>query len=84
GRGNLVPAIINEAQIQLTEEEHQLLKLDPRLIYNDLKTASRRRITELATLKRKIEARFYEKKSYPRSSCRTIYCRIRYVAPKFT
>ncbi|CAF3183115.1 unnamed protein product, partial [Rotaria sp. Silwood2] len=54
--------IINEAQIRLTEEEHQLLKLGPRFIYNDPKTASRRRTTELATLQRKIETRFFEKK----------------------
>ncbi|CAF4296920.1 unnamed protein product, partial [Rotaria sordida] len=46
-------------------EEHELLKLGPRFIYNDPKTASRRRTTELATLKRKIEARFFEKKVSP-------------------
>ncbi|CAF4663397.1 unnamed protein product, partial [Rotaria socialis] len=60
-----VPAIINEANIQLTEEYHQLLKLGPRFIYNDPKTASRRRTTELATLKRKIERQFYDKKVSP-------------------
>ncbi|CAF5039469.1 unnamed protein product, partial [Rotaria sp. Silwood1] len=64
-QGILAPSIINEAQIQLTEEEHQLLKLGPRFIYNDSKTASRRRTIELATLKRKIEARFFEKKVSP-------------------
>ncbi|CAF4165834.1 unnamed protein product, partial [Rotaria sordida] len=37
----------------------------PRFTYNDPKTASRRRTTELATLKRKIEARFFEKKVSP-------------------
>ncbi|CAF4978325.1 unnamed protein product [Rotaria sp. Silwood1] len=46
-------------------EENELLKLGPRFIYNDPKTASRRRITELATLKRKIEARFFEQKVSP-------------------
>ncbi|CAF4466736.1 unnamed protein product, partial [Rotaria sp. Silwood2] len=65
GRGILAPAIINQAQIRLTEEEHQILKLGPRFIYNDPTTASRRRTTELATLKRKIEARFFEKKVSP-------------------
>ncbi|CAF3924438.1 unnamed protein product, partial [Rotaria sordida] len=39
--------------------------LRPRFIYNDPKTASRRRTIELATLKRKIEARFFEKKVSP-------------------
>ncbi|CAF4225585.1 unnamed protein product, partial [Rotaria sordida] len=65
GRGFLAPAIINEADIQLTEEEHQLLKLGPKFIFNDPKTASRRRITELATLKRKIEKCFLRKKVSP-------------------
>ncbi|CAF2096381.1 unnamed protein product [Rotaria magnacalcarata] len=37
----------------------------PRFIFDDPKTASRRRTTELATLKRKIEARFFEKKVSP-------------------
>ncbi|CAF1529710.1 unnamed protein product, partial [Rotaria sordida] len=46
-------------------EEHELLKLGPRFIYNDPKTASRRRTIELATLKRKIEARFFDKKVSP-------------------
>ncbi|CAF4404780.1 unnamed protein product, partial [Rotaria magnacalcarata] len=41
------------------------LKLDPRFIYNDPKTASRRRATELAILKRKIELRSFEKKVSP-------------------
>ncbi|CAF4377741.1 unnamed protein product, partial [Rotaria magnacalcarata] len=62
GRGILAPAIINQANIKLTEQEHQLLKLGPKFIFNDPKTASRRRTTELATLKRKIETRFFEKK----------------------
>ncbi|CAF1486842.1 unnamed protein product, partial [Rotaria sordida] len=61
----LAPNVINEAQVQLTEDEYELLKLGPRFIYNDPKTASRRRITELATLKRKIEARFFEEKVSP-------------------
>ncbi|CAF5164456.1 unnamed protein product, partial [Rotaria magnacalcarata] len=39
--------------------------LGPRFIYNDPKTASRRRATELAILKRKIELRFFEKKVSP-------------------
>jgi hypothetical protein len=56
---------MNEAQAKLTEDEYQLLKLGPRFIYNDPKTASRRRITELATLQRKIESRFFEKKVSP-------------------
>ncbi|CAF4004594.1 unnamed protein product [Rotaria sordida] len=60
------PNIINEApQIKLTEEEYQLLNLGPRFIFNDPKTAARRRITELATLRRKIETRFHEKKVSP-------------------
>ncbi|CAF4613693.1 unnamed protein product [Rotaria sp. Silwood1] len=49
--GFLAPTIINEAQVKLTEEEYQLLKLGPRFIYNDPQTASRRRTTELAMLK---------------------------------
>ncbi|CAF3804399.1 unnamed protein product [Rotaria sp. Silwood1] len=65
GQGILAPAIINEANIPLTEEEHQLLKLGPRFIYNDPKTASRRRTIELNALKRKIETRFFEKKVKP-------------------
>ncbi|CAF4115744.1 unnamed protein product [Rotaria sordida] len=64
-KGFLTPAIINEANIQLTEEEHQLLKLGPKFIFNDPKTAARRRITELATLKRKIEKCFLRKKVSP-------------------
>ncbi|CAF4298282.1 unnamed protein product, partial [Rotaria sordida] len=65
GRGFLAPAIINEANIQLTEEEHQLLKLGPKFIFNDPKTATRRRITELASLRRKIEKCFLRKKVSP-------------------
>ena len=49
----------------MTEQEHQLLKLGPRFIFDDPSTASRRRTTELATLKRKIETRFFEKKVSP-------------------
>ena len=49
----------------MNEDEYQLLKLGPRFIFNDPKTASRRRVTELATLKRKIEARFFSKKVCP-------------------
>ncbi|CAF4176948.1 unnamed protein product, partial [Rotaria sordida] len=37
----------------------------PRFIFNDPQTASRRRKTELATLRRKIETRFFEKKVSP-------------------
>jgi hypothetical protein len=51
--------------MKLTEDEYQLLKLGPRFIFNDPKTAARRRTTELATLKRKIEARFHQKKVSP-------------------
>ncbi|CAF4269456.1 unnamed protein product, partial [Rotaria sordida] len=57
--------IINEANIQLTEEEHQLLRLGSKFIFNDPKTAARRRITVLATLKRKIEKCFLHKKVSP-------------------
>ncbi|CAF4560692.1 unnamed protein product, partial [Rotaria magnacalcarata] len=64
-RGLLGPAIINQANIKLTEQEHQLLRLGPRFIFDDPKTAARRRTTELATLKRKLEARFFEKKVSP-------------------
>ncbi|CAF2216530.1 unnamed protein product, partial [Rotaria magnacalcarata] len=55
----------NQANIKLTEQEHQLLRLGPRFIFDDPKTAARRRTTELATLKRKLEARFFEKKVSP-------------------
>ena len=51
--------------MKLTEDEYQLLNLGPKFIYNDPKTAARRRTTELATLKRKIQARFYDKKVSP-------------------
>ncbi|CAF3636257.1 unnamed protein product [Rotaria socialis] len=54
-----------EEIIAPTLQEHQLLKLGPKFIFNDPKTASRRRTTELATLKRKIETRFFEKKVNP-------------------
>ncbi|CAF4553994.1 unnamed protein product, partial [Rotaria sp. Silwood2] len=46
-------------------QEHQLLKLGPKFIFNDPKTAARRRITELATLKRKLENCFFQKKVSP-------------------
>ncbi|CAF4213301.1 unnamed protein product, partial [Rotaria sordida] len=59
----IAPTLI--PNIQLTEEEHQLLKLGPKFIFNDPKTAARRRITELATLKRKIEKCFLRKKVSP-------------------
>jgi hypothetical protein len=49
----------------MTDEEYNLLKLGPRFIFNDPKTASRRRITELATLKRKIETRFFDRRVRP-------------------
>ncbi|CAF4751808.1 unnamed protein product, partial [Rotaria sp. Silwood1] len=39
--------------------------LGPRFTYNDPQTASRRRTIELADLKRKIEARFFDKKLSP-------------------
>ena len=61
--GFRAPDIINEAHIQLIENEYQLLKLGPRFIYDDPKTASRRRTNELATLQRKIERRFFSKES---------------------
>jgi len=51
--------------MNLTEDEYQLLKCGPRFIFDDPKTASRRRITELATLRRKIETRFFENKVNP-------------------
>ncbi|CAF4858579.1 unnamed protein product [Rotaria socialis] len=54
-----------EQSIYFLEEEYELLKSGPRFIYNDPKTASRRRTTELAILKRKIELRFFEKKVSP-------------------
>ncbi|CAF4177680.1 unnamed protein product, partial [Rotaria magnacalcarata] len=63
GRGFPVPTIINEAKAKFTEEEYQLLKLGPRFIYNNPIAASRRQTTELAALKRKIETRFFEKKT---------------------
>ncbi|CAF4192072.1 unnamed protein product, partial [Rotaria sordida] len=59
----IAPTLI--PNIQLTEEEHQLLKWGPKFIFNDPKTAARRRITELATLKRKIEKCFLRKKVSP-------------------
>ncbi|CAF1353832.1 unnamed protein product [Rotaria sordida] len=59
------PKTTNEDEIKLTEEEHDLLKLGPRFMFNDPKTASRRRRTELATLKRKIANRFLEKVIIP-------------------
>ncbi|CAF3810183.1 unnamed protein product [Rotaria sordida] len=62
---NEIKTIINEANIQLTEEEHQLLRLGSKFIFNDPKTAARRRITVLATLKRKIEKCFLHKKVSP-------------------
>ncbi|CAF3147175.1 unnamed protein product [Rotaria sp. Silwood2] len=66
GHSTIGPNIINQVpQIKLTKEEYYLLNLGPRFIFNDPQTASRRRITELATLQRKIEARFYEKKVKP-------------------
>ena len=39
--------------------------MGPKFIFNDPATAARRRTTELATLKRKIELRFFEKRVYP-------------------
>lgn len=66
GRGALAPNIINEAShIKLSEDEYHLLKLGPRFIFNDPISASRRRITELATLRRKIEYRFFQMKVSP-------------------
>ncbi|CAF1033611.1 unnamed protein product [Rotaria sordida] len=54
-----------ELIIAPTPIQHNLLKLGPRFIFNDPKTASRRRTTELATLKRKIGNRFLEKGILP-------------------
>ncbi|CAF3915378.1 unnamed protein product [Rotaria magnacalcarata] len=53
-----------------TEENDEQVDAEsgPRFIYNDPKTASRRRATELAILKRKIELRFFEKKVSPGQS----------------
>jgi hypothetical protein len=51
--------------MNLTEDEYRLLQLGPRFIYNVLRMASQRRTCKLATLQRKIEARFYEKKVSP-------------------
>ncbi|CAF5100677.1 unnamed protein product, partial [Rotaria sp. Silwood1] len=45
---------------------NELREKRPRFIYNDPQTASRRCTTELAMLKRKIEAQFFQKKSEPR------------------
>ncbi|CAF1452415.1 unnamed protein product, partial [Rotaria sordida] len=59
----IAPTLI--PNIRLTEEEHQVLKLGPKFIFNDPKTAARRRLTELATLKRKIESSFFQKKVSP-------------------
>ncbi|CAF3541588.1 unnamed protein product [Rotaria socialis] len=56
---------MNKAKAKLTEDEYQLLKLGTRFIYNDPKAPSRRRTTELAVLKQKIETRFFEKKVSP-------------------
>jgi hypothetical protein len=49
----------------LTDEEEQILKLGPKFIFNDPSTAARRRNAELATLKRKIQRKFFEKKVSP-------------------
>ncbi len=49
----------------MTEDEYQLLKLGPRFIYDDPITASKRRTTELSTLKRKLEKCFHGKKVSP-------------------
>ncbi|CAF4154274.1 unnamed protein product [Rotaria sp. Silwood2] len=65
GRGFLTPAIINQANIYLTDEEEKLLKLGPKFIFNEPAIAARRRTIELATLKRKIEQKFHEKKVCP-------------------
>ena len=46
----------------MTEDEGHVLKLGPWFIYNYPKMAARRRNIELATLQRKIEARFFERK----------------------
>ncbi|CAF3866241.1 unnamed protein product [Rotaria sp. Silwood1] len=46
-------------------QEHELLKLGPKFIFNDPKTAARRHTIELATLKRKIENCFLRKKVSP-------------------
>lgn len=49
----------------MTDEEEELLKLGPRFIFNDPFTAAKRRRTELATLKRKIQKRFHDRKVCP-------------------
>jgi ABC-type microcin C transport system permease subunit YejB len=57
--------VINETNIYLNDEERQLLKLGPKYIFDDPRTASRRRPFELAVLKRKIERLFFVKKICP-------------------
>lgn len=49
----------------MTEEEHDLLKLGPKFIFDNPKTAARRRNIELAAVKRKIQRRFYDRKVAP-------------------
>ncbi|CAF1539001.1 unnamed protein product, partial [Adineta steineri] len=51
--------------MNLTEDEHNLLKLGPRFIYNHLKAASRRRNIGLNLLKREIQTRFLQQKAAP-------------------
>lgn len=49
----------------MNDEEYDLLKLGPKFIFNDPRTAARRRVIELATLKRKLQHQFFKKKVSP-------------------
>ena len=65
GGGLLAPAIINQANIKLTDEEEDLFRLGPKFIFNDPHTAAQQRTIELAVLKRKIQKRFFDRKVSP-------------------
>ncbi|CAF2033850.1 unnamed protein product [Rotaria magnacalcarata] len=60
-----VQRVEGEIDTQQEKQEQQLLTLGPRFIFDDPQMASQRRKTELTTLRRKIEARFYEHKVSP-------------------
>ena len=49
----------------MSEEEHGILKLGPKFIFDNPNTAARRRTIELATLKRKLQNRCFERKIAP-------------------
>lgn len=59
----MLQQIINQPNIQLTEQEHQILQLGPQFIFDDPKTATRRRTNELAILKRKLKIVLREEES---------------------